>query len=313
MKLFFFNYTNILISLLFSIFLFFFIDNVAYYFGSKLFLDKYSIINKIEKNSPDMLILGSSTSKYSLNPNFLDIKSFNSSSNGNGIIYSDLILNNINDQKIKYILLGIDPANFSDTEYTENYEEMLLFDNHPYYFENLLLEIKMFNYITKKLKSFKLRSLPKIIKNYYSEINSNGFNSLYGNFIEENENYINDNTYQCSDYSLNTFSASALKNIAKYASSNDVKVIVTIVPLYAGIENSPDGMRSNNPCFFSIMKFINKVSNNNNFCDLTKDYPDDIYKLANNKNFFYDASHLNNKGADIYSKVMNTWINDICF
>lgn len=312
MKRFFFGYNNFLLSFFLSVILFFFIDHILYYFGSKLFVDKYSIINKIEKNKPDMLILGSSTSKYSLNPDFFDIKSFNSSSNGNGIIYSDIILSNLNYNNINYILIGIDPANFSNKDYSENYEEMLLFNKYPHYFENLLLEINMFNYLTKNLKSFKLRSLPKMIKNYYSEINSNGFKPLFGDFVNDTQNYTKNIPYSCSDYSLNKFSSSALENIVMFANLNNIKVILTVVPLAASIEYSSRGMRSENPCFNSIMKFIDETSNKYNICNLTKDYPEDIYFLANNNYFFYDSSHLNQSGSIFYSKIMNSWINEEC-
>ena len=97
-----------------------------------------------------------------------------------------------------------------------------------------------------------------------------------------------------------------------FANSNNIKVILTVVPLYAGVENSPGGMRSESPCFNSIMKFIEKTSTNNSFCNLTNNFPDSIYFLANNNNYFYDSAHLNNDGSIMYTKIMNQWINEEC-
>ena len=185
----FINYhNNIFISLCFSIILFIIIDKMIFYFGSKLFNEKYSIINQIIKNDPKMIVLGSSTSKYSINPDFFDIKTFNSSSNGNGIIYSNLLLSNIPLNSIDYIFLGIDPANFAIKANYENYGEMLLFSKHPDYFEDLLRETGVVNNITENLQSYKVRSLPKVIKNYYLDSSHNGYSPLYGNLISSKSN-----------------------------------------------------------------------------------------------------------------------------
>jgi len=259
------------------------------YSYKKNYLDSHS--NEIE-----LLYLGSSHVYYGLNPKYSEFNSFNASHISQSINFDLAILEKYknNWSNLHYIVIPIDYFSMYST--LEDGIEKWRVKNYSIYYEintssrfssNFEMLNGQFKTNLGRLKSHLLNNSTDITcnklgwgKNYNSYDNrdliQSGKAASKRHTIENNDN-------SCFDNNIKT-----LNSIIKFAKNNKVKLIFFTSPAYETYSENLEQKQLNN----TINAISQKANKNLNVF---------YYNLLNDETFtaedFYDADHLNEKGA----------------
>ncbi len=301
------------------ILLFFIILDIIYGLFINYFLNNYKNfeIDFINKIQPKYLILGSSTSKYALNPKYFDESTYNASKNGEGFLYSYLMIKNLNKKYIDKIILSIDPIDLSndykDKKNLSNLLKLIFFKNNDYVKKIIFENPNYINYLNySNLYNFKYFPYFYLDQIRFSNSNSmNGYTELNGSLLQDNQ--INSNDIdKCEKRKISDTNLNLINEIFEISKENEISLIFHITPMFSESKNLKKIYRSYYDCNKIIIDKLTQKIKNKRECNLMTNYPNQFTDFANNKNYFYDKAHINSRGSVIYSKIFQRWINDIC-
>ena len=266
---------------------------------------KYSTWNDIynKKLNSDLLVIGSSRawsgySTYILD-SVLNLNSYNIGIDGHTLDFQILRYNKYLqfNKKPKIILLNIDFFSTFGEVSDYRYEREQFF---PYQY----LDYSLISQVSEvKNISFLERTIPLIrYFGYKSEIEK-GISSFFGKkgFSDEGlyKGYRgNDYKWQYEKDTLKSINANlsnsdALENFIIETKKNDIKLIFVKAPFYFPVYNIVTNLDESNNLFESIA-FKHDI--------IILDYYNSI--ISKDKNYFYNYTHLNKKGAEEFSKLL---------
>lgn len=289
-KLFVFLLSLILILVIADWFFGFFAD----YQKKKGFKGDYEPVEYVMNHcNEDVLIMGSSVVLNSVKPSVieesLNVTCYNAGANGQTIIYYHTMLNCILKRYTpKIILLGIRPTEFQD-------EKILRYNLLVPYYNSGNREIDSVLESDGKYERFFLKS------NLY-RYNTIWFRILLYNFISEQDK--DDKGFVAHEKPasppilaktdpvkyVSENKLIILKDIINTCKSNNIKLYIFTPPTYCIFSSLPMTISSvQQVCEDNDIPYFNDVS-------------DSVF--INHVDWFYDTSHLNKYGAEVYSKIL---------
>ena len=259
---------------------------------------RYRTTYTLDSTNANLLILGSSRASHHFNSNLLSERNstttYNCGRDGTNIIYASTVLKSILKRyKPKTVILDLNSSDFykipgnnenllSLLPYYESHPELqrILEGRNDFESIKLLSKIYPFNSSIVSAISEKFKVTEKDI---------NGFMPLVGY-----DNSIQRDTLNLSNFEKNYQNFYYLKQIAEDCNNNGVELIVVQSPRLTYYKNDFT--------FRIIDKILNKYSFRYiNFIN------NPIY--LNNPKFFKDQAHLNQEGADFFSKQVSFLLN----
>ena len=300
---------RILLYLFTLLIIVFILDRISYWMFNKFIFEKTfsgesrgGVNYLLEKNTRnDFYIFGNSRSLHHIDPTLLKDfhqgNGFNAGISGlGGLIYTDLLLDLIlqHNQKPKSILIQLDPVNFRYNDVKTQLNAMSLFfdksNRIKSYQEQYDLGDKLFS-------NFKLTRINnKFINVLYNYLkpdthNLTGFIPLQGSM---DTTLPQDNSTKDKSGPIQEAKIRAIKNISKVCLNQNINLYIVLEPSYHNVLND-----SLSHSFF--MKLMAELPNIKwiDFSDRQT-----IPSLEPAK-YWKDRSHLNAKGAEIFSKTLN--------
>lgn len=247
---------------------------------------EFSFENAVKRDY-NLLILGNSRTYRGLNPNVFTLKTFNFSHDNDSYNQIYFKLKYLIDRKkeIDYLVLGIDYFQFSILSDTRNYIYADFFDaDYLKDYKTNILRLK-FNYHIGNLNPKKLLSL--IPKGGKATLRENG-QYLKPGFAKENDTIHRD----ISRLKVQEDYFSKIINLCK---KEDITVFMVMLPIR---QNELNSYRIEDIEKFEA--YINTLVDNTNVYYLNFSTNPD-YKTED----YTDITHLNEKAADRFSKVLN--------
>jgi hypothetical protein len=261
---------------------------------STSFQIKKSFKNALLRNY-DLLILGNSRVYRGINPDVLEVKSYNFSHDNDNYnqMYFKMKYLEKNKKKLKYVIIGVDYFQFSFIADTRNYVYSDLF-SEEYNSDYNSLSANSFNYLLQATNILKVERL-KYLKNLFIKNQT----LIY---LKENGQYIRPGKAKISDkhfYSIKRLPIQELyfKKILNYCRENGIKVFLCRLPARnnALLNYSKADM-------VEFDRFISKhVNSNIHFLDYA-------HQPGWGVEDYTDITHLNEKAAERFSKQLNDTI-----
>ncbi len=232
----------------------------------------------------DVLILGASAARHHYNVDLLkdELKSdvYNSGLDGRDVIYSDLVLQSyLRRCKLKTVIfdisepqlngLWLDRIDICKMYYGMSDVITNYYDTESDLGKRLKLLSKLYCYNRTFTDLIRLRQKP---------INKTGYTPLFGKIKDLTPKLIN-------EFEVDSIELYHLDNIVKICKDNGVNILFV---------QSPKEINNH-----SFNKWLKSYANKKNILLISENQNSYYYKHAE---FFKDASHLNNKGAEIFSK-----------
>lgn len=259
---------------------------------------------KQEKNSIDIIFLGSSHAYSSFNPYLIEEKTdlngycFCTQQQPMWITYYYLE-EALKYQSPKYVVLEVHMAVVGNEDYSEESVNRDALDK-------MKLSINKINAIKTSVKNDRTSYYFNIIKYHsrYKDLNKTDFLTAFSGYTVDNKGYIslpeNEFTFEYSSYNDNSLEKITNKNeeylekIIKLAKNNNITLLLVKAPA----QYESEGLKK--------LNYINELANKNDieFYNYIKNI--DVINLDYNKDF-YDAGHLNKLGSE---KFTNQFIID---
>lgn len=268
------------------------------YFSQKT--GKYARLTEtIKETEAPILIMGSSHAYRHFNPDIIS-KNLNKDVYNAGVqgkrLHFQATLGSIVLKRYtpSYIVLNVDPYWLTEAEDTEAISEL-----DPYYWQNKEIidqttDDSEFIHTIKMLSSaYRYNStLIHIIKYYFlPQKSQKGYQALKGTLNEELL-YQSEGDKKLGNRTPLESSLNTLTNFIKTSKEKGSQVIITISPTFKAIYSKND----------SEMVALKEISH-------SEDIP--LFDLSNNEQFsgnnelFYDPTHLNSRGADLFSTMIS--------
>ena len=302
--------TNILYFLLPAIIMAYPLDSIMSHFlsQSKTSPGEYEVWNDIYKTEAeyDIAIYGSSRAWVHINPKILSdslgAKVYNFGIDGHNfwlqyLRHLELLKHN---EKPKTIILSVDVFSLQkrkDLFQLDQFLPYMLWNSNIQEYTNSYIGYNDFDYYVPLIRySGKTNSLKLIIKNIVNSQSNIGYrqNGFLGMDREWNADLEKAKKEQKS-YIINTDSNSVVlfEKFIKECKANDIELILVYTPEYIDGQN-----------FVANRDDVIQI-----YRDFSMKYSIDFFDYSNdslclNKKYFYDASHLNSSGAEIFSKKL---------
>jgi hypothetical protein len=257
---------------------------------------KYARMNTMLNSSHEIVVLGSSRAHRHYHPGIikteLGVSCYNAGVPGQGIIFSSLIQQMKLTHEVKPDLIILDLENIALFEFEQHYDRIS--DFSPYYWEyrDILKPIigknSQFIDLQMAFKSLRLNStILLFLKHITGRIkDSMGYIPLYGKMASYKEK----EEFEYSDSVLDSGFMDALEIHITNAKENDVEIIIVCSPLFYKDE-------SQNRSLEKIKEITAK--HKVRFIDYSIDE-----RFNNKPELFANSYHLNNKGAELFSRVL---------
>lgn len=259
-------------------------------------------------NTIESLFLGSSHALYGINPEFISGDSFNAAHVSQTLNFDLAILQQHKGKwkNLKTIVIPIDY--FTLFENLEVGVESWRVKNYHLYYG--ITEYSSFQNHFELLSPHVLKAIYRSLKHYlFAEtiltINELGWGTDYHSSKShdlERSGQIAAQRHTVSNHTLFERNVSYLKEIIAFAKSNNTKVILYTSPVYPSYIRHLDQDQMNKT--LQTVSFLDKTNAHVYF-----------YDLMQHKRFiaedFYDADHLNEKGAQKMSLIINNHLNFI--
>ncbi len=270
----------------------------------------YSYKNSyLEKNAGKMevLFLGNSHSYYGINPKFIDKKSFNASHVSQSLAYDFEIFKKFNPKLTKLKILAIPISYFSLHFNVENGKEAWREKNYCIYY-NIFRSKKINNYFELTSNSAKTNS--SILSDYYTKDKDLRKCSDLGWRLHDSILY-NKDIPKNAKRSAKRHNYNVRKNLKQnriilrefiaFAKAKNFKILLYTAPVTEQ--------------YFNLLNEKKLDQNKNEMEKLTDNKNVFYYNFINDNRFiqadFYDADHLNNKGAEKFSVIINNVVNKL--
>ena len=254
----------------------------------------YNITVALEKQTSDVLILGSSRAMHHYNPEILSDSlkrsCYNAGYDGQSILYCKGVLDVVLERhKPKVVILDLTLSEFDqkETSYDMLYALNPYVKRHPILWKTLSLKskaekIKHFSSIypyNSMIVEIAIGNMSGSLKK--REISENGFTPSIGIWKEKIT------TVDFPDSALDAVKTKAFKDICSFCSENNIDLYVVISPAFHIIENVS-----------SSISYLERVCDSLNVPLLN--FINDINYMDNHH--YKDMTHLNAQGADLFSK-----------
>lgn len=247
-----------------------------------------------ENHDDDLVVLGSSVALNSINTAMLSdslgIKAYNGGSNGQTFPYFQSMLEVIAENRnLKTVILGLAENNLSDTGLGERYNFLA-----PYYgqgytgidrrmengsrLQSLLLESSMYRYNTAWFR---------ILLYSITEPGIKGQNGFIAKDIPAIFPTVEERTHNIS---ISPERAAQLDSVSTLCRAKDIKLIVCVPPRYENRHLETDVER----------QLQQRASRG----DFTLWFDVASLPISRDSSLFYDNTHLNYRGADIYTRLL---------
>lgn len=249
-----------------------------------------------ESNEPIMM-MGSSRMHHHYNPDIVEsitgLRAFNAGVDGNGIVLQygmlKLIIERYSPQIIVYDVSRFDFYLDDNTKYLENLK--------PFYGEPSINEIfenvSTSSVIKMKSSLYQYNSkFINLLSDYFIKrdgVLNHGYKPLYSTMPE------NDLMENAEEVEIDSLKLSYLKSFIKVCRENNIEILFFISPTYNKYITSDYYTVFKNVCYEQSVPLF----------DFSEDKD-----FINNKEYYKDFTHLNNYGADIYSKKVSDIIKD---
>lgn len=264
--------------------------------------------NYLEKNADDIevLFLGNSHSYYGINPEFIDKKSFNASHVSQSLAYDLEIFKKFNPKLTKLKILAIPISYFSLHFNVENGKEAWREKNYCIYY-NIFRSKKINNYF--ELTANNPKTNRTILYDYFKKdkdlkkCDKLGWrlhdSILYNKDIAKNaKRSAKRHTYTVTKNLIQN--RKILKEFIELARSKHFKILFYTAPVTQK--------------YFELLNLKKLAENKVEMEKITDNKTVYYYNFLNDNRFkesdFYDADHLNNKGAKKFSEIMNNTVNN---
>ncbi len=266
-----------------------------------------SPVARIAMVAPRTLVLGSSTGKTAIDPEFFLSKSYNAAENGQSLFFVATILRNLpRNVGLERVVIAFDPADFSSGYRSNNLVHLWrvapLGRHDAPTREWLALGDP---WVRAKLMSglFPYRGMAdRVIKGWLRpRIDGNGFMKLHG---QERE-IVFRKIEQSPPTPILPEAGKALDSIVASARRLDVQLVAVVTPVVGGLRDKET--RNSN-----AMGAIQSAFAENGHCDLTGGNAPDLRKFIRTAAYFWEGPHLNTDGAAVYSKLLAETIKARC-
>jgi hypothetical protein len=256
----------------------------------------------------ETLILGSSHSFYDINPGFLDCKAFNLANIAQDLQYDNYLLSHYSDgyRNLKTVIIPISYFTFFSTPCKEQDDHSNLITNYHIYMDCPYgkWQIK-YNFEFCYLTVFKGKILA-YLKNRVRNCSELGWGNDYisSNKIKDAEvnsakNAVERHTY--NDWKYLKRNLDYFTDIVNFCKVRSIKLVMVTTPKYHSYYDLVDNTTQQKETFRLIEELKNKY-----------DIP--YYNYLKDPRFvaddFYDADHLNEKGAEKFTKIINAEIEE---
>lgn len=273
---------------------------------------KFIEYNKLEKNSVNIVSLGSSHGKFGLN--LWEKDELNLGTNSQNFYY-DLKLVQKYEKKIKKEAVVIVPV--SIFSFYNNYDS----DKDTRYVIPLKRKELQNNFLNKKEYFFrKYFSAVFPITNFFKIIKYFLKNGINKNYVEYPENLILEKKIKDAQESgrrhigidsiYNKKNADKdFINLIEYLLKKEYKIIIITTPLTSFYIEEIEKIDKNifeKRIYHNLDKILNGLNQNIFYFDYSHDS-----RIINNMEYFFDGNHLNKKGAEYFTEILLRDINEI--
>ncbi len=265
------------------------------------FIIGYFIIKNIPLNIPkskNILILGDSRTRYSINDQIFDL-SCNLSSSANAYIFSYIILKKVikTNSHIDTVVLSLNQSRLNkstDSLWLQNEYLRTKIKKFIYYMpiEEVKLFINNFDFYIGAAIS-PLHKAPIYLKKItnknldISQLEIGGYDKLNKNIVLQNIVEKNDNFFTINQIDTASMQYKYLHKIKNFCIDNKIKLILINTPVYKSIKFYDDKNSETS---------INKIFSDIEYLDFSD--------FTLNDSCYADRTHLNNKGAKIFSEYL---------
>lgn len=282
--------------------------------GGALFLDwaykrsTMSPLVRIKLSGADTLVLGSSTAKYAIDTEHFLANSLNAGEDGQGVFYTATILRALPEGgAIKRVVAMVDPggliAGFNSSNLKHLWRYAPLSRDHPrvrkwleasdpWASVKLLSGLVTYRSVGREVVKEWLR--PR--KQYYA------YEPLVGQAEPINV------TPEIDDTAPAPVSLEGLKlldSMAEDAKRLQIQLIVAVSPF-------PGYLREEQTRYADVFSSMRDRLSGVGFCDLTKSAPKALRQFILDPQYFWDGPHLNETGAQVYSRILAERIETEC-
>ncbi|WP_159799745.1 D-alanyl-lipoteichoic acid biosynthesis protein DltD [Flavobacterium sp. MK4S-17] len=272
--------------------------------------NNYSYKNKTVKENynAQVLILGNSHSFYGLNPGEFSLPAYNLSNISQSIYFDELLFNKHIEKfkKLKFVILTVD-------YFTLGMEDDSAEDKWRKYFYNAQMDLKVPSVSCFNPRAYSLALVPRFsltmhaVKQYLNkgtlaECNEKGWEQYYGininNNAETGKEIVDKHEYGTLDFSGNV---GRINNIIGECREKNIKVVLVTMPVTSYYADNVNKQK--------LGKIIAQCNSFNK--------KDGVYyvNLFQDKRFnnadFYDVDHLNTKGAQKCTEILNDYISEV--
>lgn len=253
----------------------------------------------------ETLILGNSHAYLGIDPKYIDGHAFNACHLSQSLDYDRLIFDQyINElAQLKMVIIPVSyfsffhSLNYGETSwFLKNYELYLDLDTPNAWYDNFELRHYSFGENLGKIYDYYINdNNPRICSNH-------GWGTVYANATPkdlEASGKGNAQRHTYADLSLLQMQTDNLEHIISTCSQKGIKVILITLP---GYETYRKYLEENQ--LYTTLAQAKKIANQFDNCQYLYwlDHPDFV------KDDYFDASHLNKKGAEKLSKLLNSYI-----
>jgi hypothetical protein len=301
------HFFNKISFFLIAIFVVWMILECFYRFAPNNYTEKHKYIQD-NYDSAEVLIFGNSHTFYGLNPDKFDNPAFNIANISQSIYFDKLLFDKHFDRfkNLNYVILNIEYTSLSHQDNTQ--EDVW----RKYFYKSQMgLDVSIISFYDPKQyslalsRSFKnsLNSLQYFLKNKtLSETTSSGWASNYTfenrklNLEELSYKVTQKHEDQSVDFKLNT---QRLQAIIDKCKDKNIEVILVTMPVHKSYSEKVNQQKLT--AIFDIAQQLANKNSNTSYLNLFSDnqFTEDD---------FYDPDHLNNKGSDKCSEIVNTFI-----
>lgn len=252
--------------------------------------------NNAKSRKYELIILGNSGTYRGINPDMINIPSYNFSHDNDSYdqIYYKLKWLEKNKIKIKYLVLGVDYFQFSFISDSRNYVYAQLLGEK---YNDDFKEQSIIDLFLEKSQILKIERL-KYVMNIFKKKQSTTFLKSNGQYIKPGRAKMTDKHF----YSINRLPVQEkyFKEILNYCSKKNIMVFLVMLPIR---QNALINYKENEINEFN--KFIRLQTNDNIY------YLDFSHQSSWNVEDYTDITHLNERAADRFSKQLNDSIANI--
>lgn len=267
-----------------------------------------SPVTSIVAADAEVVVLGSSVSKYAIDPDHFLPRSYNAGANGQGLFYATAIMRNLpRGAPVRRVVLGFDPAEFNSGYKDSNFKHLTKLS--PLAWEDRWLResialgdswagIKNLSHLY-----FYQGHVHRILKRWLRPAKTgSGFEPLNG---VEHPNVHGNAPSSTPPRPTAPESMQALDALLAAAAERGIQVVGIVIPLWGRA-------REDEPRFATVMTEVRARLTAAGRCDLTGVSSAELERIRSDGNLFFDGPHMNAGGARDYSRELARLIEENC-